>query len=418
VRDAIRREERRLARAFGRAMLLASLAPLSCAAPDAPAEPEGDAASVDEDTFAVESAVTSSAGHDRCAPQLFMPDPPDKCGRYVHLACGLPAGVTPGSNCYLWLNDCKKVCPGAYFNCHAVGDACKDGEIVPDATGNVDIDCATCAKGVGRVPAGLAPAAAPRAPSPIGRYFAAVAHLEAAAVHAFDRLHRELAASGAPAALLRGAERARRDEVRHAARTARVARRFGGAPVTPRVDEVADRPLAAVAVENAVEGCVRETYGALVATFQAENAADPEIARVMRSIARDETRHAALSWAILRWAAPRLDAEARAEIAARCAAAIEALRGESHARVPGELTTQAGLPGGAQQRALLAALEARVWRAWRSPLRFVAGQPAVTSSAPACPRPRRPPPPAPRPPWRDRRRPRAAPDPTASPRPA
>jgi hypothetical protein len=396
--NAIRREERRLARVFGHAVLLASLAPLSCRAPEATADlfvdPAGSApgepgaaspivddgtgepgAAVDDgagepdvdpegDVGAAEGEIVSRPGRDRCAPKQFTPDPPDKCGRYMHLACGLPAGVTPGANCYLWLNDCKKVCPGAYFNCHAVGDSCKNGEIVPDATGAVDIDCATCAKGVGRIPAGLAPAVAPRAPSAVGRYFAAVAHLEEAAVHAFDRLHRELASSGAPAHLLEEAQRARRDEVRHTKLTARVARRFGGEPVPPRVEEVADRPLDAVAVENAVEGCVRETYGALVASFQAEHAADPQIARVMRTIARDETRHAALSWAILRWAAPRLDAEAHAEMSAKCQAAIEALHRETEVHVPDELKARAGLPDAAQQRALLAALEAQVWSAW------------------------------------------------------
>jgi hypothetical protein len=57
------------------------------------------------------------------------------------------------------------------------------------------------------------------------------------------------------------------------------------------------RSLEELAVENAVEGCVRETYGALTAIWQARTAKDPSVAAAVRRIARDETRHAALSWA-------------------------------------------------------------------------------------------------------------------------
>src|SRR4029079_4274037 len=85
------------------------------------------------------------------------------------------------------------------------------------------------------------------------------------------------------------------------------------------------RPLAEVAIENAVEGCVRETFGAMMATYQAAHAEDAEIARIMRRVARDETRHAALSWAVARWAWPALDEAARAALAARCRGAITSL---------------------------------------------------------------------------------------------
>ena len=180
-----------------------------------------------------------------CAPVSIAPNPPDDCGEYVRLPCGLPAGVVPGSNCYLFINDCKKICPGFYFNCHSVNDSCKDGKVVPDAKGGIDIDCSICAKGVGRIPAGLAPARVARALSALGDWFAAAAHLEAASVHAFRRLHDELAAHGAPARLLRAARRAQRDEVRHARLTARMARRFGGHPVPPRVAPVPLRALEA-----------------------------------------------------------------------------------------------------------------------------------------------------------------------------
>jgi hypothetical protein len=372
----VRREERRLQRIFQRALLLALAAPAACTSGEAQPDPEpqpgapeasgtggsGGATPVVGSDFTDELEALPDATLKSCAPVPFTPNPPDKCGNYVRLPCGLPAGVTPGSNCYLWLNDCQKVCPGAYFNCHAVDDSCKDGNIVKDAKGGINIDCATCAKGVGRIPAGLAPATMKPAPSPLGDYFASVAHLEAAAVHAFDQLHQELAASGAPAPLLQAARRARRDELRHVRLTARLARRFGGKPAPARVTKTPSRPFAAIALENAVEGCIRETFGALIATFQAQNAKDPEIAEAMHTIARDETRHAALSWAIAHWAAENLSPEARHQIANHCRQAIESLRREPAA--PTELVTRAGLPDGPTQRALVDALEQELWGYW------------------------------------------------------
>jgi hypothetical protein len=401
MKNHVRREEKRLQRVFHRALLVAlatpMLAPLACSSPGSAAgatggggAPSGTGGMPGSSGPAPSDAVASSsstaasssssggaglrdAGPDApvaedggagasCAPYAFTPSPPDTCGNYVRLPCGLPAEITPGANCFLYISDCATFCPATYFNCHAADESCTDaGTIVNDSKGGVDLDCSICAGGVGRVPAGLAPARMGRGASKLGDYFAAAAHLEGASVHAFQILRRELAAHRAPAPLLRAARRARRDEVRHARVTARMARRFGGVPVPVRVAPVGLRPLAAVTVENAVEGCVRETFGALVASFQAARAGDPAIARAMEGIARDETRHAALSWAIARWAAGRLDVEARGCLRARCRDAIEALRREAGAGVDGELVARAGLPDAAQQRALLGVLEAQLW---------------------------------------------------------
>lgn len=343
------RAERRLQRIFG--IALATTA--ACSAPlDPPAA---------EEVSEADEALVSEAGNSTCSPKQFTPDPPDHCGKFVHLACGLPPEIKPVSNCYLWLNDCKKVCPGAYFNCHATEAYCKDGKIVPDAKGNVDIDCVTCAKGIGRIPAGLAPSKMERAGSAVGDWLASAAYLEAAAVRAFVRLGRDLAAHGAPRDLVRAARDAARDEVRHARVMRGLAARFGGAPSKVRVAEPPHRPFAEIALENAVEGCVRETYGALFARFQAENAADPEIAEAMETIAADETRHAALSWAIAEWAEPKLDDEARARIREQRREAVEALRNEAGVKVAEELSRAAGMPDRDQQEALIGALEEGLW---------------------------------------------------------
>src|SRR5262249_23648685 len=126
---------------------------------------------------------------------------------------------------------------------------------------------------------------------------------------------RELDAHGAPPALRRDARRARRDEVRHTAMTTRLARRHGASPRLPEAQaQAAPRGVFEVALENAVEGCVRETYGAVQGLGEARTARDATMRRAMRSIAADECRHAELAWAVHKWAMPRLSAEQRRRV--------------------------------------------------------------------------------------------------------
>ncbi len=162
-----------------------------------------------------------------------------------------------------------------------------------------------------------------------GERFAAMSYLEAVSVHAFERLARELQVHGAPPTLLRDARRARRDEVRHTAMTARLAKTRGACPRMPEAPRSAPaRLLFEVALENAVEGCVRETYGALAGLVEAQTARDGLLGRAMRSIAGDECRHAELAWAVHAWVAPRLsvDERQRVENAMREAVAEIAVR--------------------------------------------------------------------------------------------
>jgi hypothetical protein len=144
---------------------------------------------------------------------------------------------------------------------------------------------------------------------------AGMAWLEAVSVHAFARLERELAAHGAPRRLRRDARRARRDEVRHAGQMRRLAQRRGGVPRCPDKPAFAPvRPLARVALENGVEGCVRETYGALQDFVDGLASPDAEIRQALRRIGKDECRHAELAWAIHAWALPRLSQSERARV--------------------------------------------------------------------------------------------------------
>jgi hypothetical protein len=176
----------------------------------------------------------------------------------------------------------------------------------------------------GRRPEGLvleAPAAGPT--SRVGAELACMAELEAASVPAFGRLARELRAHGAPASLVRRAQAAARDEVRHAHAMGQLAARHGAKVGAAKHPALGVRALLPIALENAVEGCVREAYGALVASYQAERAA-PSLRKTFRSIARDERTHAALAEDVERWLATRLDEGARAQVAhARAAASAE-----------------------------------------------------------------------------------------------
>ena len=131
--------------------------------------------------------------------------------------------------------------------------------------------------------------------------------LEAASVPAFDALARELDLHGAPPALVAAARSAMRDEMRHAALVAGL---VGAGPVEVRVERREPRDLAAIALDNAREGCAGEALAAIAAHAVANRAAGVERA-ALAAIARDEARHALLSFAIDDWARARLGARAR-----------------------------------------------------------------------------------------------------------
>jgi hypothetical protein len=213
---------------------------------------------------------------------------------------------------------------------------------------------------IGRRPPGLASSGQSDCDEAIGRFFAEAAHLEAAAVPAFERLELELTRLGAPEALVHHARRSVLEEVRHVRLTAGLARRFGAEPTAPEVEERPLRSLFELALDNATEGCVRETFGALVAHHQAAAAADEEVRAALATIADDETHHAELSWAIDAWARSQLSPEQCAALDAAQLDALEALREGLAAPVSREVALVAGLPDGVQAQALLRAMEAEL----------------------------------------------------------
>jgi hypothetical protein len=189
---------------------------------------------------------------------------------------------------------------------------------------------------------------------PVGEFFAEAAKLEAASVHAFATMHRELAALGADAQLLERVESARKDEVRHTSLTVALARRYGTAPKRATIARAKSRSVLEIALENAVEGCVRETYGAVVAAYQARVAQDPAIAAALAEIAVDEAAHAQLSWDVADFLDAQLSGIEREQVSTARVRAAEQLHNELAIDVCDELQGAAGLPNSMLAQSLLA----------------------------------------------------------------
>lgn len=229
----------------------------------------------------------------------------------------------------------------------------------------------------GRRPAGLHAVAGEPLDSP-GAWLAATAHLEAASVPAFERLADELRSHGAPGELQAAARAAAADERRHAAGMTAAARRYGARPPAFVVDPPRPRSLAALARENAVEGCVRETWAALLAAYQAMSAEDPAFRALMAEVAVDERRHAELAWAIDAWARTRLSAAEVRELDDALAGAAAALR--PSVDPPAPLAGPLGLPQLARAEPMWRALTAVLWDARSQSL--VKGLRSSTASSP------------------------------------
>ncbi len=215
---------------------------------------------------------------------------------------------------------------------------------------------------IGRRPVGLEADASPSCDAgPVGDFFANVARLEESAVWAFDVMIEELERLEAPPSLLVAAREARADEVRHTRSMGALAARFGAAARRPTVEAAPERSLFEIALDNAVEGCVRETFGALVGAHQALSARDAEIGAVMREVAEDEIRHAELSWALAGWLEPQLTDEERSRIEEAKRDAVMMLRAQASEEVAPELVALAGLPDAETAVRMVEQLARDVW---------------------------------------------------------
>ncbi len=271
---------------------------------------------------------------------------------------GLP--WAPGSH-----HSATECASAGYCTNHSGQFPCEDREFIGCMVFSVDagsvIQCQTRVSrcpNCGRMPAGLKWASAAAQPSAVAAQLAAAAHLEGASVFAFQALKRELVAHRAPLQLVVRARSAQRDEKRHHSAISGLAIRFGASVPTVEVEPTGIRTLVEMAIENAVEGCVRETYGAAVAALQGESAGNLSVRRAMRAIAVDEAEHASLAWAIDAWARPRLAPGERAQVETARQHARAQLIAKEHESAPRELSTTLGLPTPASAEHLISTLSA------------------------------------------------------------
>ena len=267
----------------------------------------GDAA-VQQKDMAVTDALPSAPD---CEPA------PARCTSFYFLDGGTPTdGFLPRdadtcASCYLLPSTPPSA--GSIWSC----------AIDPTACGNV-LSCNVMC--TGRRPSGLALPSV-RMSDKIGDDFARMAHLEAASVPAFVRLVAELSSHGASEHLVASARRAILDEERHFAMMSDLATRRGARVPAVEVEAFRERPLVAMAIENAVEGCVRESAGALAAMQQAKSTPDRDLSRILSSIAIDEQRHADLAWAVHGWLARRLTRDEKVRVTTAMREELRALHG-------------------------------------------------------------------------------------------
>ncbi len=283
-----------------------------------------------------------------CNPKLVKSEGTN-CADIWQQPCGIPAGVKPEDG--MSAEECALVCgvgKQKYWGCgwHALAD-------VPGPA----FDCYTCVEG--RRPQGYVD---PFLPPTAAGWLAHAADLERVSVDAFQILARELVAHGAPTSLALRAKQAELDEVQHTCILEGLAIRAGATLTRTTVEHRPVRPLVEIAIENAVEGCIRETYGALVASHQSEHATRFDVRTAMIRIARDETQHAELAWDLHAWLMGRLDRAERARVERAMELAIDALAIAARSPVGAELVGMLGLPSAHVAERLVAGLSAHLFQ--------------------------------------------------------
>ena len=368
--NGIARERRRLRLAFGVALVTAaaptallacaggsSTAAVDAAAEDAAVSPPAEETEGTDARDASVEEVLHDAAPDRtveCISMLdrdsaYYPDGSDAEICNITLSCGLPYGyTTAGCEVVDLLQDAMPI------GCAIPDDAgCGPDVLQPNAALLLTCLCDMYIGGGRRPKRWRRRVDCAQGRDRLGLYLANMAAEEAASVHAFEDLHRDLVRLGAPYELREASGRAVGDEQRHARVVGHLARRFGARTVHRPPRPRPEGNIESVARDNAVEGCVRETYGALLAHWQAREAADEGLRTTFRRIALDETRHAALAWAIARWADGRLGARARARVARARGQAVRDLITEVSRSTDRIVSRAAGLPTPAQAQRLL-----------------------------------------------------------------
>lgn len=170
----------------------------------------------------------------------------------------------------------------------------------------------------------------------LGELWLLTARMEHASIAAFSQLSLQLSALGAPARLLEWSHRAALEEIGHAKRCFAVASAITGtAHRAGPIDELAAASTGAIdltrlAIGSLIDGCLAEGMAADVAARGASTAIEPAIRATLELIAREESGHAELAWAVLEWCLVEGGAKVEAAVAAR----VDALSNELSPRLP------------------------------------------------------------------------------------
>jgi hypothetical protein len=311
----MRRSLPKLRHVLSTALLAAMASPAACGGSVGTDTPtDGGTDSSGSDTSGSDTALTDTLGRDT----IVVPDtascPPTvsgaACSETVTYPCGLPITLaTPGAPT---TDECKVLClpadagVGTFVSCWLSS---------PTSGPSQTVNCTSCA--VGRKPADLrdeTPCDVADADVVAGA-LAEMARIEAASVHAFRRLGGALVRMGAPSSLRARVRSAARDEIRHARIVSRLARARGGRIRRVTLDRSAPSPSTFdLALENAVEGCVRETLGVAYLAHQRAHAEDASLRAMADELYEEELAHAALSWDLIEVLEGSLDDAQRAQL--------------------------------------------------------------------------------------------------------
>ena len=270
----------------------------------------------------------------------------------VTLTCANP----PAPDAALTSEDCARYCGNS--GASSIPVSCY---VVPRGAGEpARVACSPLCAVDGRRPEGFEDPAVDPDVDPVLGWLRASEALEFASITAFEHLARELRALGAPDDLAARSLAAADDERRHTAQKGSLARSLGPPAALPQLAAPALRGLPELARENAVEGCVRETWGALLAGWQAARAQSPAVAEVMASVAEDEGRHAQLAWDVHRWAMTRLAEDERRAVESALHGALDELAVMPLGADDVSLQRAAGMPSAREGARLFAGLRRAV----------------------------------------------------------
>ena len=166
-----------------------------------------------------------------------------------------------------------------------------------------------------------------------GGYFARAAQEEMTAVVAFQEFLTHLQQSNAPQELQERCAQIVQEEHRHTLMMAALAKRCGEDSVLVDIPQQKQVSTFALAQHNAIAGCIEETWAAVLAHYQAQNA--PRFQPMFQTIAKDEAGHAQFSWDAHKWLLSQLSTSEQEQI-------IQQMRARLKTPLPYQLNPELG----------------------------------------------------------------------------